>query len=135
MTWKCPKCGRVFSRRDQAHYCVKPQTVDEYINAQDEAVQPRLRELRAIIQQALPDAEECIAWSMPTYRKGNNLIHFAAAKQHIGLYAGEDAVNTFAEELNGYDVRKGTIRLPYDRALPAELLTRIAVWCRDAYGR
>ena len=135
MTWKCPKCGRVFSRRDQAHYCVKPQTVDEYINAQDEAVQPRLRELRAIIQQALPDAEEYIAWSMPTYRKGNNLINFAAAKQHIGLYAGEDAVNTFAEELNGYDVRKGTIRLPHDRVLPAELLTRIAVWCRDAYGR
>ena len=90
--WKCPKCGRVFARRDQSHYCEKPGTVDEYIAAQDEVAQPKLNALRAILRAALPNAQECISWSMPTYRRGRNLIHFAASRKHIGLYPGEEAV-------------------------------------------
>ena len=80
MTWKCPKCGREFSRQNQGHYCVKPQNIDEYIAAQDEKYQPRLKEIREILRNALPDAEERISWSMPTYWKGRNIIHFAASK-------------------------------------------------------
>ena len=134
MTWKCPKCGRLFSRRNQSHYCVKPQTVDEYIESQIVTVQPKLKELRMILRQALPDAEECISWSMPTYREGNNLIHFSAAKNHIGIYPGEEAAAEFADELKAYDVSKGTIRIPYDCELPADLLADIARWCRLKYA-
>ena len=61
--WKCPNCGRVFSRKDQAHYCGKPKTVDEYIAAQEEDVRSRLEEVRAVIREAIPDAEERISWS------------------------------------------------------------------------
>ena len=135
MKWTCPECGRTFERQGQSHYCAKPRTVDEYIAAQDGAVRPRLNELRAILKTALPDAEECISWSMPTYRKGRNLIHFAAAKKHVGLYPGGEATAVFADELEGFDVSRGTIRLPYDRELPADLIARIAVWCRGTYGR
>ena len=49
MRWKCPKCGREFSRQNQDHYCSRPQTIEEYIAAQPEAVQPRLREIRAVM--------------------------------------------------------------------------------------
>ena len=59
--WKCPKCGRGFSRHNQDHYCVKPQNIDEYIAAQDEALQPRLQEIRNLIHEAIPDAEERIS--------------------------------------------------------------------------
>ena len=135
MKWTCPACGRTFERQGQSHYCGKPQTVDEYIAAQEESVRPRLSEIRAILKEALPDAEECISWSMPTYRKGKNLIHFAASKKHLGLYPGGEATAVFADELAGFDVSKGTIRLPYDRELPAELIGRIAKWCRETYGR
>ena len=134
MKWKCPKCGREFSRAEQPHYCGKPQTVDEYIAAQDETVQPKLREIRAILQAALPDAQECISWSMPTYRKGRNIIHFAASKKHLGLYPGGEATTVFSEELEDIDVSKGTIRLPYDKELPSELITKIAKWCLAQYG-
>ena len=78
--WKCPKCGREFKRFEQSHYCEKPKTIDEYIAAQEESLQPKLRELRGILRAALPEAEERISWSMPTWWKGQNLIHFAAAK-------------------------------------------------------
>ena len=73
MTWKCPKCGREFSRQNQDHYCVKPRNIDDYIAAQDEKYQPVLREVRAVLRNALPEAEERISWSMPTYWKGRNI--------------------------------------------------------------
>ena len=135
MKWKCPKCGREFAKQDQQHFCVKPKTVDEYIELQAENVQPKLREIRAILQAAIPEAEECISWSMPTYRKGRNIIHFAASKRHIGLYPGGEATTVFADELSGYNVSKGTIRLPYDKDLPVDLITRIAMWCYEEYKK
>ena len=122
MNWICPKCGREFSRQDQDHYCVKPQNIDEYIAAQDETVQPRLSEVREILHAAIPDAEERISWSMPTYWKGKNIIHFAASKKHLGLYPGGEATTVFANELKNFDVSKGTIRLQWNKALPTELI-------------
>ena len=133
--WKCPKCGREFGRQNQDHYCVKPETIDAYIAMQDAAVQPRLREVREILRAALPEAEERMSWSMPTYWKGRNIIHFAASKKHLGLYSGGEATGQFAEELKEYDVSKGTIRLPYSRELPAALIEKIARWCLEAYGK
>ena len=135
MTWKCPKCGRAFARQDQDHYCIRPDTIDSYIAMQEESVQGKLREIREIIHNAIPDAEECISWSMPTYKKGRNIIHFAASKKHIGLYPGGEATTVFAEKLEGFDVSKGTIRLPYTRELPADLITEIAQWCYEAYKK
>ena len=41
--WKCPKCGRTFKNTNQDHYCGKtPETVDEYILAQDEEIRDKL---------------------------------------------------------------------------------------------
>ena len=121
--------------RDQDHYCTKPQSIDEDIAVQGEKVRPKLNEIRVILRAALPDAEERISWSMPTYCKGRNLIHFAASKKHLGLYPGDEAVAHFAEELKDCDVSKGSIRLPYETDLPAELIQRIARWCYEAYAK
>ena len=68
-------------------------------------------------------------------RKGRNIIHFAASKKHIGIYPGGEATEVFAEELSGYDVSKGTIRIPYDDELPEELLRKIAAWCFEKYKK
>ena len=88
--WKCPKCGRSFRKENQSHYCGKaPTTVDEYILAQDEGIREQLRSVRTVLRGKLPDATEKIAWSMPTYWKDHNIIHFAAQKKHIGLYPGD----------------------------------------------
>lgn len=134
--WKCPKCGRTFKNENQSHYCGKaPETIDEYILAQDEAVQPKLREIRELLRAAVPDAEERISWSMPTYRKGRNILHFAASRKHLGLYPGGEATTVFAEELKEYDVSKGTIRLPWNKELPAELIQAIARWCYKEYKK
>ena len=114
---------------------MKPQNIDGYIALQDEAVRPVLEEIRSVLREALPEAEERISWSMPTYWKGRNIIHFAASKKHLGIYPGDEATAEFAEELKGYDVSKGTIRVPYDAPLPEDLIRRIAVWCFEKYAK
>ena len=130
--WKCPKCGRAFKKQGQSHYCGKaPETIEEYIAAQPEEVQPYLTELRNALRAALPEAEERISWSMPTYWKNHNIIHFAGFKNHAGLYPGPEAVLEFAERLTEYRTSKGTIQLPYSRPVPAELVSDIARWCLE----
>lgn len=127
--WQCPKCGRAFKSMNQSHYCGdKPKTIDAYIAAQEPAVQEDLKLLRSILAAALPEAEERISWSMPTFWKGENIIHFAASKSHIGLYPGPQAVGHFAAELGKYKTDKGTIRIPFGK-IDAALITEIAVWC------
>ena len=132
--WKCPKCGRTFKKENQGHYCGKaPKTIDEYINAQDEEFRSQLYAVREALKRSLPDTAEKIAWSMPTYWQGGNIIHFAANKKHIGLYPGPEAVAHFAEKLDqaGCKYSKGSIRIPYSEDLPLELISEIAEWCRE----
>lgn len=128
--WSCPKCGRTFQKRNQDHYCGKaPATIDAYIDAQPEHVRGYLRDVRNAIRAALPEAEERIAWSMPTFWKGYHIIQFAGFKNHIGLYPGPEAVEEFGGRLEGYKTNKGTIQFPYNKPLPLELIAEIAVWC------
>lgn len=130
--WICPKCGRTFKNQNQGHYCGKaPETIEEYIAAQPEKAQQYLREIRDAVRAVLPEAEEKISWSMPTFRKKFNIIQFAAHKNHIGLYAGTEAVVEFGGRLEGYKTSKGTIQLPYDKPLPLELIAELAKWCEE----
>ncbi len=132
--WKCPKCGRTFKNENQSHYCGKaPETVEEYILAQDEGIRDQLRQVRTVLVSRLPDAKEKISWSMPTYWKDHNIIHFAAQKKHIGLYPGPEAVAFFSEKLDqaGLKYSKGSIQIPYSDELPMELIAEIADWCRE----
>ena len=133
--WQCPKCGRIFKNTNQDHYCGEaPATIVEYIGRQPEQVQPYLRQVNQAIRSVLPDADEKISWSMPTYWKKRNLIQFAAFKKHIGLYPGPEAVKAFADKLEEYRTSKGAIQLPYEKPLPLELIAEIAQWCRKNSG-
>lgn len=130
--WKCSNCGREFKTAEQHHFCTEPpKTIEEYISMQAEGVQPRLREIYAAIKAELPNAKEKISWQMPTFWQGQNLIHFAASKNHIGLYPGGEAVAVLAEKLAGYKTSKGSIQLPNNKPLPLELIAEVARWCGE----
>lgn len=131
-TWQCPRCRRTFANKNQSHYCSDPQkSIDAYIASRDPAIRGYLDQIRTTLQETLPEAVETIAWSMPTYRQGKNIIHFAAYKKHIGLYPGAEAVAVFAPQLekNGLSFKKGSIQIPYGDSLHLDLVKDIAVWC------
>lgn len=128
--WICPKCGREFKRTNQGHYCGKaPESVAEYIKLQPSEARPHLNELRNMIQNSVSDVNERIAWSMPYYEKEGKSISFSACKKHISFYAGVEAIEKFALDLNEFVTKKNAIYFPYDKALPKKLIENIAKWC------
>ncbi|MDR1117397.1 MAG: DUF1801 domain-containing protein [Oscillospiraceae bacterium] len=126
--WQCPRCERKFKNTDQHHFCGKIETIDQYISEQAEDVQPILQKIRETIRAAAPDAKEKISWQMPTFWLGENLIHFAAAKKHIGIYPGGEATTVFAARLVEYKTAKGTIQLPLAGPIPYDLIAEITAW-------
>lgn len=130
--WTCPKCGRSFKNQNQDHFCGKaPETIDAYILEQPEDIRKYLYQMHELLQAALPDAQQRISWSMPTYWNQHNIVHFAGFKKHIGFYPGPQAIEMFEERLKEYKTSKGAIQFPYNKPLPAELITKIAKWCND----
>jgi len=105
--------------------------IDEYIANQPANLQAMLLNVRLAIRQALPGATEKISWRMPTFWQGRNLIHFAAQKNHLGIYPGAEAMKHFAPRLTEYKTSKGAIQFPHKSfgAEQLKLIVEIAAWC------
>ena len=101
-------------------------SVDEYIAAQTVEAQARLGELRAIIRDTIPEAQEIISYGMPAYRLPVGVVtYFGAAKKHCALYGL--VPEGFADELGGYRRSKGAVRFPLDRPIPADLVRKMVL--------
>ena len=103
----------------------KFSNIDEYISTFNNDTQEVLNIIRNTIKKAAPDAIEKISWSMPTFYQNGNLIHFAAHKNHIGIYPAPDAIEEFKDELSKYKMTKGSIHFPLNKNIPADLLEKI----------
>ncbi len=97
--------------------------VDAYIAAAPKAAQPLLRQIRRLIKENAPNAEEKISYKMPYYHLHGRLIYFAAHKNHVGVYALGQTHE--AAGLQRYVAAKGTLQFPLDEPLPAEQLARL----------
>jgi uncharacterized protein YdhG (YjbR/CyaY superfamily) len=103
-----------------------PQDIDEYIATFPKETQILLKNVRAAIGKAAPEAEETISYQMPTFRlNGKNLVHFAAYKNHIGFYPTPSGIEAFKKELSVYDGAKGSVQFPIDQPMPLDLITKI----------
>lgn len=100
-------------------------SMDEYIASFPKEVQKILEELRAVIKEAAPQAQEKISYQMPTFALQGNLVHFAAYRNHIGFYPTPSAIQAFKDELSVYEGAKGSVRFPINQPLPLELISRI----------
>ncbi len=100
--------------------------VDTYLDSLPTHQSSVLRQVRQIIMDAVPEAEEVISYSMPAYKYHGMLVYFAAQSKHWGLYGNNTSIaGELAEELKNYSMSKGTIRFPYDIELPVSLIERI----------
>jgi uncharacterized protein YdhG (YjbR/CyaY superfamily) len=106
----------------------KSQDVDEYISRYPEEVQEKLEKLRAVIQEAAPEAGEKISYQIPTFFLEGNLVHFAAYQKHIGFYPTSSGMDEFKQELSAYKGSKGSVQFPLDRPIPYELVRKIVIF-------
>ena len=103
-------------------------TIEEYITSCDEGIQSKLTTLHQLIKGMALDLKEKISWGMPTFYKNHNIIHFAANKHHIGLYPGSEAIEFFADRLEGYQTSKGAIRIPNSKDFDKDLIRDIILY-------
>lgn len=102
-----------------------PHTIDEYIATFPQDVQVKLEKIRMTIRDAAPDAGETIKYQIPTFTLNGNLVSFAAYKQHIGVYPVPTGDAEFNQAVSAYKVEKSTMRIPMDKPIPFDLISRL----------
>lgn len=100
--------------------------IDTYLQDIDSKQRAELERIRAITKDAVPTADEKIAYGMPTMTyKNKNLLHFAAFKDHMSLFPTSGPTKELAAKLEDYKTSKGTIQFTLDNPLPENLIREI----------
>jgi uncharacterized protein YdhG (YjbR/CyaY superfamily) len=108
---------------------IKPNSIDEYMAAFPPKVQEILQQIRTLIKETAPEAEEAISYGIPTFKlKKTNLVHFAAYKSHIGFYPTPSGVEAFAEAFKPYKTGKGSVQFPLEQPMPFDLIAQIVAY-------
>ena len=93
--------------------------VDTYIDLLDESRQSSLQQLRRIILEAVPGAEETIQYNMPYYNYHGMHCAFASQKNYMSFYLlNGEIVEKNRHLLTGLSVGKGCIRFKDISKLP-----------------
>ena len=101
--------------------------VDAYIDALPEDRREPMRQLRATIRAAAPDATEVITYKMPGFKAGKEfLVSYDAFKQHYSLFPwSDDMVAELGDEITPHVKGRGTLQFRASEPLPLDLIRRI----------
>ncbi len=103
----------------------KAKDVDEYIANAPQESQDRLKKLRKIIQETVPQAVEKISYGMPYYEYKGRLAYFAGYKHHVGLYITPPVIRNHQNELKEYGTSMATIRFLHKEKFPLPLIKKL----------
>ena len=106
---------------------VTPKTVDEYLVDIPEPARSTLKHIRAVIQSVVPaETTEVISYGIPMFKYKGMLVGYAAFKNHCSLFPMTGAIRRkLAAALKGYEVSKGTVRLPLAKPIPIGLVKKL----------
>jgi uncharacterized protein YdhG (YjbR/CyaY superfamily) len=102
-----------------------PASIEGYIASFPLEIQTILRKIRAVARKEAPEACEKICYGIPTFHLHENLVHYAAFKEHVSFFPTSSGVEHFKKELKDYDCSRGTIRFPLGSKIPYPLLSEI----------
>ena len=104
----------------------KTATVAAYLKGLSKEQRTALQKLRRDIKAAAPDAEECIAYGIPTFRvDGRVMVSIGAWAEHCAFYVGSSPLIAHKKDLKRYDTKKGTIRFSPNDPLSAALVKKL----------
>lgn len=101
--------------------------VDDYLAGLDEPARTVLAGIYARARAIVADAEQGTSYGMPALRyRGKPLVSAIETKRHLSLFPfSGKVVAAVADDLDGYDLSKGTIRFTAERPLPDDIVTRV----------
>lgn len=101
----------------------KFETVDEYIGTFPENIQAMLQEIRKVMKENAPDAEELISYQIPAFKYHGMLIYYSAYQKHVSVSTAPFKVfEVFEKELSPYKRSKSTVQFPLDQPVPYQLI-------------
>jgi uncharacterized protein YdhG (YjbR/CyaY superfamily) len=106
---------------------------DAYIAEAPEALRPLLVRLRAALANALPDAEEVIAYKMPGFKIGKSIVAgYAAFSKQCGLYLSATAIESHADDISaaGLKFTKTGVTFSPSKPIPDALARKLALASR-----
>ena len=81
----------------------KMNEIETYILRFPDDVKEILWNIRKLIKDTAPEAEELFAYGMPAYKTNKKpLVYFGAYKNHIGFYATPSGHKEFQNDLSKY---------------------------------
>lgn len=103
-----------------------PASVEEYLAGLPDDVRPIAQLVRDTILAAAPGADEGIRYQMPVVTlDGSYVVHWAAWKQHLGLYPVPPLGDPLERELAPRRSGKDTVKVRFDEPVPVELIDRL----------
>jgi uncharacterized protein YdhG (YjbR/CyaY superfamily) len=105
--------------------------IDDYLENVEASKRGALERIRTLAKKIVPNAEEAISYGMPTLKyQGKPFLGFDAHKNHIGIYPySSEVISMLKDQLQGYGLSSGAIRVPLDEPIPESLLEQV-IHCR-----
>jgi len=94
-------------------------------------------QLRAQLAEALPDADEIIAYDMPGFGFGKSIIAgYAAFSKQCGLYVSNGAITAHTDDIAaaGLKATKTGVTFSPRKPIPDELIRKLALASREELG-
>jgi len=101
---------------------------EDYVLKQDEQFKPCLIELRRIILDIIPAAEESFSYQAHCFKHVYMLVGIGVTKEFCSMYTmSPPLVKSMKDELKGYKASGATIHFKPSEPLPVALITKIVL--------
>lgn len=104
----------------------KPETVAAYVSAVPTAARPKFDELRELVRELIPEAQEVLSYGIVGYKIDDKRarVFISGWKDHVAVYP-VPREEKLVEELKPYIKGKGTLWFGLQEALPVGLIRRV----------
>jgi uncharacterized protein YdhG (YjbR/CyaY superfamily) len=100
--------------------------IDNYLLGVDESQKLQFERIRKIIRRVAPDAEETIAYKIPTFKyKRKNLAHVGFFGDHMSLFPTSRPIEELRDKLKDFKISKGTIQFTMDKPIPDNIIKEL----------
>ena len=105
----------------------KPATIDEYLGSVKPDRRAALEKLRGAIHSVVPDAEECISYSIPAFRyQGHVIAGFHATAKGCSYFPfSGTTLSTLSSDVAAYSRTKSALHFDPKRSLPVALVRKL----------
>lgn len=103
------------------------KSVDDFLAEAPAVARPTLQQIREIVKQAIPEAEETMGYGKPYYKYFGWMCGVTLYTKHLGveIWGGLSATDRDELEALGYKTGSKNFQIRYDQAVPEKLLTRL----------